>query len=226
MLAALRQRAVGGASEASVRGQFPIIRRRACALLHDTSVLRVQSVNISGSSGGHHQHRQLHHGHLACLPQAAARLLTPTHPRETTSCCSSSSSSCGIRQLSSSRSRNSRGGGGGSKNKRAAPGAAPPAAAAAAAAAPRVANTETTETVITLDGVSKQLPGGRQLFADASLSFVRGAKVGVLGVNGSGKSTVLKIIAGVGELVAYQHRHPTNRASCKLVVEHARWPFG
>ncbi|CAM9589104.1 unnamed protein product [Ectocarpus sp. 6 AP-2014] len=47
-----------------------------------------------------------------------------------------------------------------------------------------------------MDGVSKQLPGGRQLFADASLTFMRGAKIGVLGVNGSGKSTVLKIIAG------------------------------
>ncbi|CAN0351809.1 unnamed protein product, partial [Hapterophycus canaliculatus] len=53
--------------------------------------------------------------------------------------------------------------------------------------------------VITLDGVSKQLPGGRQLFSDASLTFVMGAKIGVLGVNGSGKSTVLKIIAGEGQ---------------------------
>lgn len=57
---------------------------------------------------------------------------------------------------------------------------------------------ETAEPVITLNGVSKQLPGGRELFGDASLSFVRGAKVGVLGVNGSGKSTVLKILAGEG----------------------------
>ena len=57
---------------------------------------------------------------------------------------------------------------------------------------------EAAEPVITLNGVSKQLPGGRELFGDASLTFVRGAKVGVLGVNGSGKSTVLKILAGEG----------------------------
>lgn len=58
---------------------------------------------------------------------------------------------------------------------------------------------ETAEPVLTFHGVTKQLPGGRELFKDASLSFVRGAKVGVLGVNGSGKSTVLKILAGQGE---------------------------
>lgn len=57
---------------------------------------------------------------------------------------------------------------------------------------------ETAEPVLTFQGVSKQLPGGRELFSHANLSFVRGAKVGVLGVNGSGKSTVLKILAGQG----------------------------
>ena len=61
------------------------------------------------------------------------------------------------------------------------------------------ASLETTEPVLTFNGVSKQLPGGRQLFNEASLTFMRGAKVGVLGVNGSGKSTVLKILAGEGQ---------------------------
>lgn len=41
------------------------------------------------------------------------------------------------------------------------------------------------------------LPGGRTLFKDVSLAFQRGAKIGVLGLNGSGKSSLLKVIAGV-----------------------------
>lgn len=44
--------------------------------------------------------------------------------------------------------------------------------------------------------VSKVLPGGRVLLEDARLSFLRGAKIGVLGVNGSGKSSLLRVIAG------------------------------
>ncbi len=45
--------------------------------------------------------------------------------------------------------------------------------------------------------MSKILPGGRELVKDVSLSFLPGAKIGVLGVNGAGKSTVLKIMAGI-----------------------------
>lgn len=44
--------------------------------------------------------------------------------------------------------------------------------------------------------VSKVLPGGRVLLENARLSFLRGAKIGVLGVNGSGKSSLLRVIAG------------------------------
>lgn len=63
-------------------------------------------------------------------------------------------------------------------------------------------SSEPAEPVLTFNRVSKQLPGGRQLFNEANLTFVRGAKVGVLGVNGSGKSTVLKILAGEGGLTS------------------------
>ena len=45
--------------------------------------------------------------------------------------------------------------------------------------------------------VGKTLPGGRVLFQGVSLNFSRGAKIGVLGLNGSGKSSLLKILAGV-----------------------------
>ena len=45
--------------------------------------------------------------------------------------------------------------------------------------------------------LSKVFPGGRELFKNIHLSFLPGAKIGVLGVNGAGKSTLLKIMAGV-----------------------------
>jgi energy-dependent translational throttle protein EttA len=50
--------------------------------------------------------------------------------------------------------------------------------------------------VYTMHGLSKTYPGGRQVLKDISLSFLPGAKIGVLGLNGSGKSTLLKIMAG------------------------------
>ncbi|MET0432289.1 MAG: energy-dependent translational throttle protein EttA [Hyphomicrobium sp.] len=45
--------------------------------------------------------------------------------------------------------------------------------------------------------LSKTYPGGKQVLKDISLSFLPGAKIGVVGLNGSGKSTLLKIMAGV-----------------------------
>ncbi|SCC92403.1 fused putative transporter subunits of ABC superfamily: ATP-binding components [Thiomonas sp. X19] len=61
--------------------------------------------------------------------------------------------------------------------------------------------------VFTMNRVGKIVPPKRHILKDISLSFFPGAKIGVLGVNGSGKSTVLKIMAGVdkdieGEAVA------------------------
>jgi len=51
--------------------------------------------------------------------------------------------------------------------------------------------------VYVMKGLSKAYPGGRQVLKDIWLSFLPGAKIGVLGLNGSGKSTLLKIMAGV-----------------------------
>ncbi len=51
--------------------------------------------------------------------------------------------------------------------------------------------------VYTMNELSKKFDGGRQVLKDISLSFIPGAKIGVLGLNGSGKSTILKIMAGV-----------------------------
>jgi sulfate-transporting ATPase len=45
--------------------------------------------------------------------------------------------------------------------------------------------------------VGKIVPPKRQILKDISLSFFPGAKIGILGLNGSGKSTILRIMAGV-----------------------------
>ncbi len=45
--------------------------------------------------------------------------------------------------------------------------------------------------------LSKTYPGGKQVLKDISLSFLPGAKIGVVGLNGAGKSTLLKIMAGL-----------------------------
>jgi len=51
--------------------------------------------------------------------------------------------------------------------------------------------------VFTMNRVGKIVPPKRQILKDISLSFFPGAKIGLLGLNGSGKSTVLKIMAGL-----------------------------
>ena len=51
--------------------------------------------------------------------------------------------------------------------------------------------------IYTMKNLSKTYPGGRELFKNISLSFLPGAKIGVLGINGAGKSTLLKIMAGI-----------------------------
>ena len=51
--------------------------------------------------------------------------------------------------------------------------------------------------VYVMQGLGKAYPGGRQVLNDIRLSFLPGAKIGVLGINGSGKSTLLRIMAGV-----------------------------
>jgi sulfate-transporting ATPase len=50
--------------------------------------------------------------------------------------------------------------------------------------------------IYTMIGVSKIVPPNRTIIKDISLSFFPGAKIGLLGLNGAGKSTVLRIMAG------------------------------
>ncbi len=51
--------------------------------------------------------------------------------------------------------------------------------------------------VYTMNQVGKVVPPKRKILEDISLSFFPGAKIGVLGLNGSGKSSLLRIMAGV-----------------------------
>jgi energy-dependent translational throttle protein EttA len=51
--------------------------------------------------------------------------------------------------------------------------------------------------IYVMKGLGKTYPGGREVLKDIRLSFLPGAKIGVLGANGAGKSTLLKIMAGV-----------------------------
>src|SRR5437763_3169765 len=50
--------------------------------------------------------------------------------------------------------------------------------------------------IYVMKGLGKTYPGGREVLRDIWLSFLPGAKIGVLGLNGAGKSTLLKIMAG------------------------------
>ena len=48
-----------------------------------------------------------------------------------------------------------------------------------------------------IEQLSKSWPGGKELFSNINLSFLPNAKIGIVGVNGAGKSTFLKIMAGI-----------------------------
>ena len=64
--------------------------------------------------------------------------------------------------------------------------------------------------VMSMLRVSKIVPPKRQIIKDISLSFFPGAKIGLLGLNGSGKSTVLRIMAGEDKEYDGEVQHQPN----------------
>jgi energy-dependent translational throttle protein EttA len=60
--------------------------------------------------------------------------------------------------------------------------------------------------IFTMHGVGKVVPPKRVILRDISLSFFPGAKIGVLGLNGAGKSTILKIMAGIDKEIEGEAR--------------------
>ncbi len=95
--------------------------------------------------------------------------------------------------------------------------------------------------IYVMKGLNKTFPGGKQVLKDIWLSFLPGAKIGVLGLNGAGKSTLLKVMAGeddsftgeawaandvkVGFLKQEPHLNETRR-TCSATSWRvpARWP--
>jgi len=87
--------------------------------------------------------------------------------------------------------------------------------------------------IFSMVGVSKTYPPQKQVLKDIYLSFFYGAKIGIIGLNGSGKSSLLKIIAGIdksyqgevvfspGYSVGYLEQEPTLDAE-KTVIEVVR----
>ena len=51
--------------------------------------------------------------------------------------------------------------------------------------------------IYVMNGLTKVYPGNHEVFKDITLSFLPGVKIGVLGINGSGKSSLLRIMAGI-----------------------------
>jgi len=64
--------------------------------------------------------------------------------------------------------------------------------------------------VMSMLRVSKIVPPKRQIIKDISLSFFPGAKIGLLGLNGAGKSTVLRIMAGADKEFEGEVQHLPN----------------
>ena len=89
--------------------------------------------------------------------------------------------------------------------------------------------------IFTMKGVTKVNPPDKKVVEDLYLSFLPGAKIGVIGVNGAGKSTLLRIMAGVdknftgeawrrpGTTVGYLAQEPDlgDAKTVKEAVEHA-----
>ncbi len=53
--------------------------------------------------------------------------------------------------------------------------------------------------IFSLNNLSKTWPGGKKLFYNVNLSFLPNAKIGIVGINGSGKSTFLKILSEIDQ---------------------------
>ena len=58
--------------------------------------------------------------------------------------------------------------------------------------------------------VNRVYPPGKQVLKDISLSFFEGAKIGIVGLNGAGKSSILKIIAGIDKEYSGEVTHRPN----------------
>jgi len=70
-----------------------------------------------------------------------------------------------------------------------------------------------------MEDVTKRFDSGRVLFKDLNLTFYHGAKIGILGVNGAGKSSLLKVIGGLDDEYEGEARPLNNRVVGYLAQE-------
>jgi energy-dependent translational throttle protein EttA len=73
--------------------------------------------------------------------------------------------------------------------------------------------------VFTMHRLTKRFPPDKTVFDDLTLSFFPGAKIGVLGYNGAGKSSLLKIMAGLDDDYRGEAELGTNRTVGMLAQE-------
>jgi ATP-binding cassette ChvD family protein len=64
--------------------------------------------------------------------------------------------------------------------------------------------------IFSMHKVNRVYPPGKQVLKDISLSFFEGAKIGIVGLNGAGKSSILKIIAGIDKEYSGEVTHRPN----------------
>ena len=71
--------------------------------------------------------------------------------------------------------------------------------------------------VYTMKGLSKSFDSGQTVLNEIWLSFLLGAKIGVLGLNGAGKSTLLRVMAG--QITAFEgEAFPADGISASVAV--------
>ena len=69
--------------------------------------------------------------------------------------------------------------------------------------------------IFTTHRLSRRYPPDKEVLTDISLSFMPGAKIGVLGYNGAGKSTLLRIMAGLDtDFDGQAQLAPRRRSAC------------
>ena len=64
--------------------------------------------------------------------------------------------------------------------------------------------------IFSMHKVNKVTPAGKQILRDVTLGFYHGAKIGILGANGAGKSTMLKILSSTISSTSGKVAFPSN----------------
>ena len=81
--------------------------------------------------------------------------------------------------------------------------------------------------IYTMQGLKKIVPPGKEILKGIWLSFFPGAKIGVLGLNGSGKSSLLRIMAGEDTDIEGEARRivAAFESAGLLLFENCQWPY-